>query len=69
MAERSEDYKLGLALGRVAKEQGQRHPAQLKAVIADLLVDQSLHVLPHEGLHLLQPIEVGSYWGRICSLL
>ena len=39
MAEQSEEYKLGLALGRFVKEQGQRHPAQLKAVIADLSAD------------------------------
>jgi len=39
MAEQSEEYKLGLALGRFVKEQGQRHPAQLRAVIADLSAD------------------------------
>ena len=39
MAEQSEEYKLGLALGRFVKEQGQRHPAQLTAVIADLSAD------------------------------
>lgn len=39
MAEQSEDYRLGQTLGRFAKEQGQRHPAQLRAVIADLIGD------------------------------
>ena len=39
MGEQSEEYKLGLALGRFVKEQGQRHPAQLTAVIADLSAD------------------------------
>ena len=39
MAEQSEEYKLGLALGRFVKEQGQRHPAQLRAVMADLSAD------------------------------
>ena len=52
MAEQSEEYKLGLALGRFVKEQGQRHPAKLRAVIADLLVDQSLRAPLHELVEL-----------------
>ena len=35
MGEQSEEYKLGLALGRFVKEQGQRHPT-VAAVMADL---------------------------------
>ena len=39
MAEQNKDYKLGQTLGRIAKEQGRRQSAQLKAVISDLIGD------------------------------